>query len=115
MSQDVNADSVLGVLGLTPRDVKLAIKDGTVQLMAGQPKIPNEHSEFQKRRIKASFPVVWRYLKGGRTVTQLAQEMKVTHQRISQVLSLGVGFLVGAGHIVPVSKNGGAPNGGDVD
>lgn len=106
MSQDVPVN-LLEVLRFTPRDVKLGLREGRLKLEEGLPKIPLNRSTFQRRRIRASFPMVMRYLRKNRTVNELAKEFAVTHQRVSQVLSLGVEFLIEARHITVIPDTNG--------
>lgn len=68
------------------------------------PKPPQTLSEFQRKRLSKAFHVVKLYLNKGMNVERIAGELHCKHQRVSQVLKLGIDYLVETGIIRAVEK-----------
>lgn len=56
-------------------------------------------SAFQRQRLKESVPVAIMYLRGKATVIVLSVVLKVTHQRVAQIVKLGTEVLLKTGRI----------------
>jgi hypothetical protein len=85
----------------------MALKDGTMRWSRGGRSLPElwhgkRLTVFQKERLKEAVPVAVTYLKTGATVFALSGALKVTHQRVAQVVKLGVEVLLETGRIRPV-------------
>lgn len=90
---------------MTPRQAKLEFKHGRLRLRRGAPSVPTvwngkPTSEFQRRRLLETFPILREYLVRRRTVKRIATELGVTYQRVEQILAVGVSFAEKTGWFV---------------
>jgi hypothetical protein len=78
---------------LQPRDIKIAVKNGTAQVLPSPDIDSIPISMFQRVRIRTSVKLFMEFVKG-RKVDDIAKERGVTHQRVTQILQLGLRFLI---------------------
>jgi len=85
---------------LTPREVRLGLRDGSFVLSDRWPDPPADWSEFQRNRVLGALDVAYLYLREGMKMSQIAQLRNVKHQRITQILTLAVNFLRSQGALI---------------
>ena len=81
----------------TPRKTKLALRSGSLILSDDSPKVPSDLSDFQRRRLDAALYWTRIYLRGSAAMDEIGENIGVTHQRVTQIVQLGVDFLVSKG------------------
>lgn len=89
---------------MTPRQVRIGLRERRLRLVTCFPAPPPELSKFQQTRLRKAFYVVYLYLNKGVNVEAIAAQRQVEHQRISQILKLGIDYLIEAGKIRAVEK-----------
>ena len=102
-------------LKLKPHEALKGIQAGSLQLKDGPPPLPDRLwsrrasrykplSTFQKGRYEEAVEFADLYLRKGMTVTEIADDMKLTHQRVCQILDFAVKYLCKTRHLVRLRR-----------
>lgn len=78
---------------LQPRDVKIAARKGNAKIVNIPVVDGYPLSKFQRARIQAGVDVFNKFVQG-RRVEELAEELGVTHQRVTQMTKIGLEFML---------------------
>lgn len=90
---------------MTPRACKIALRKHQLILNPGRPPVPSYLSDFKKRRYRKAFRLVHLYLRKGYSSPEISRILGRTHQRVCQILELGIDYMLETGHIHPAKND----------